>query len=721
MSNTDRKSNQETEMVASRTRQAADAVRKSGSAISNFLALFSLPMIGVYALATLSFFGTYTGLINVLQSGDNNAGTIGVVVVFLFVFVLTVFMVYSLGEMSASGKKLRERVPFLGTYIATMLFSVCFGFAFYWNLLEARQQATRDADAVLTSFDREVRIAIAGLEGAEKRLDALQAEFTERARLEAESGNQCGEVSGGGDGPRARHLRRRADEIRSIVAALRPQISGVLESSRAIQAKIEEVNEIGRASADDTDTNAREQLFREAELAGIEIATDLEALARSTSIQENAELFQQWGAEYTNEELIRTDPDTGASFQCINLAAGATLENIATDLGNLPILPTPELDTYAGPAATREAVDRFVYSVSVPLRSLVRLLDQPTEAELEAAAGERMEREEELRRQRQKLIEAGEDVDDTAGLSVGEAMEKSKRPGIRGEDSMPLILAAFIDGLLFLASFWAKPTEKFSRLGRLIKEVEGETTRPMMLVEAAEELAKDPQFARVMKFRFYHHEEPYLAIPTKAAPGYEADVRVLKAVVIAWEEGGIVTSANLGNGKIKRLLEDEGSPVVGHYEKYVAYRFHWGRFNRMALQEMLRDRSAVAPEALPVGAGAAASGTSSGGSADATNRSGVGTASATSAAPAGAATGVAANDSAPNGTNAAEPSSSEPEGDSGRNAPEDDPQLEHAKGAITPGTGEPSPDDVTKSAPPEGGLTKANGAANSQGEPKPED
>ena len=195
----------------------------------------SIPIFCLAVFVTISFIGTYTGMLQVLQSGDNSFGFLGVAGVFLFILAATIIMAYSVSEMFKSGRSFWPRVSLVVTYIVTLLISVSFGFAFYWTQLEARSQAVGDAQRYLNAFDREITVADQQLAGTLTTLATVNADFNTRAAAERASGNQCGETSGGGDGPRTRHLAARAGEINALVMALTPQIDAVRTDAAVVR------------------------------------------------------------------------------------------------------------------------------------------------------------------------------------------------------------------------------------------------------------------------------------------------------------------------------------------------------------------------------------------------------------------------------------------------------------------------------------------------------
>lgn len=346
----------------------------------------SIPVFSLAVFITISFIGTYTGMLQVLKSGDNSFGILGVVGVFLFIFATTLIMAYSVSEVFRSGRSFWPRMSLVATYIVTLLISVSFGFAFYWTQLEARLQAVGDAERFLTVFDREITVADTQLAATLTTLTTLNTNFTALSAAERASGNQCGEVSGGGDGPRTRHLAARAGEINALVMALTPQIEAVRAEAETVRGQIEQVRALGAKTASQVTPAEREQVFRSAAGAANKAGATLEALATSQSVKNYTADLRTWSAEYANPSLTRVEAGTGNRFKCYNTTIASQLNGVASDLAALPILPISDLDAYAGAAATREALDRFWYTLTGPVRGIIDGPRTQTETEREDAA-----------------------------------------------------------------------------------------------------------------------------------------------------------------------------------------------------------------------------------------------------------------------------------------------------------------------------------------------
>lgn len=586
----------------------------------------SVPMFCLAVFVTISFIGTYTGMLQVLRSGDNSFGFFGVAGVFLFIFATTVIMAYSVSEMFRSGRDFWPRVSLVATYIVTLLISVSFGFAFYWTQLEARSQAVGDAERYLTVFDREITVADSQLAGTLSTLTALNTNFNELSAQERASGNQCGELSGGGDGPRTRHLASRAGEINALVSVLTPQIASVRAEAESVRGSIENVRAMGAKPASEVSPEEREQVFRSAAASANKAGATLEALATSQSVTNYVADLRTWAGEYANPSLTRVESGSGARFKCYNPSIASQMNGVAADLAALPVLPISQLDSYAGAAATREALDRFWFTLMTPVRAVIDTPRAQTETEREEAV------------RRAAIAEAlGQRADEAAAeeMSSSEVKELVEaQEGLRRDDALPLGLAIVIDSLLFLSALWSQPTEKFAAFARMMRELRSEKERPIALVGGAHEIQRNPDFSFLRPYIFTHYDEVYLALPVAGPLAKETETQILNTLRIAWQAGKIVKRASVSSAAIQRQLEAAGSDLIermgephadnddvpdGRYEEepethaasafplrlpvrpratFVAYRFLPGAFEQMVLQAMVPDMPGGGEEPL---------------------------------------------------------------------------------------------------------------------------
>ncbi|MEO1282053.1 MAG: hypothetical protein AAFV69_09990, partial [Pseudomonadota bacterium] len=190
-------------------------------------------LIGIASLMLLAISGyaTWSGMndfiVGVSQSpaaaGRELPGGLSVTneaLVIAIVVALTFLMWLALRESFGAGRPWRERLIVFPLYVFLALWSIGFGYGFWWSLI-AGEEATRTSLSGLQEDARDAGSAVAS------RLDAVKAQLdsvvswseTQMAREES-SGGSCGVASGAGKGP----LYNSRKSVRDAVASLRDGI-----------------------------------------------------------------------------------------------------------------------------------------------------------------------------------------------------------------------------------------------------------------------------------------------------------------------------------------------------------------------------------------------------------------------------------------------------------------------------------------------------------------
>ncbi len=179
--------------------------------------LFDASALGVVTLLLLaaSFYATFRGMQDFVASraAGGGVGTTGLVV--LVVLTLTLAMYVALREMV---NPIRWRNVFIAfpLYALLALWSVGFGYGFWWSLV-AGQNATEAAlERTVTSLGETTSGLRAELAAGAALMGTAERLSEEKAQREIERGGTCGVASGAGDGP----LSRARAETRSQIAAL---------------------------------------------------------------------------------------------------------------------------------------------------------------------------------------------------------------------------------------------------------------------------------------------------------------------------------------------------------------------------------------------------------------------------------------------------------------------------------------------------------------------
>ena len=191
-------------------------------------------LIGIASLMLLliSTFSTWSGMadfiIGVSQSpaasqGREIAGGLSVtneILVAAVVIALSFLMWLALRESFGVGRTLRERLIMFPLYLFLAIWSIGFGYGFWWSLI-AGEEATRTSMAALQEDARDAANSIAArLDAVKSQLDNVVTWSDSQMAREETSGGSCGVASGAGRGP----LYNARRSVRDGVASLRDGI-----------------------------------------------------------------------------------------------------------------------------------------------------------------------------------------------------------------------------------------------------------------------------------------------------------------------------------------------------------------------------------------------------------------------------------------------------------------------------------------------------------------
>ena len=273
---------------------------KLGSVIYYILGRNTLIGIASLMLLLLSGYATWHGMhdfiVGASQSPASPTGKLSVsadVLVIGVVVALTFLMWLALREIFGAKRKLTDRIVMFVMYGFLALWSVGFGYGFWWSLISG-EEATRMGLSGLQEDARDASGAIAA------RLDAVRSQLdnvvswseTQMGREEA-SGGSCGVASGAGRGPLYNARRGVRDGVANLRdgmtrAWLEPVRRDVEELSASASAlggtTFEERQRAFEAKASEIRGKARSIAQRSNEL-GRSTAAEMRALAASVSVQ----------------------------------------------------------------------------------------------------------------------------------------------------------------------------------------------------------------------------------------------------------------------------------------------------------------------------------------------------------------------------------------------------------------------------------------------------
>ncbi|MEL7049226.1 MAG: hypothetical protein AAFO75_09760, partial [Pseudomonadota bacterium] len=277
--------------------------------------------------------------------------------VIAIVVALTFLMWLALRESFGAGRPLRERLIVFPLYLFLALWSIGFGYGFWWSLI-AGEEATRTSLAGLQEDARDAGSAVAS------RLDAVKAQLdsvvswseTQMAREEA-SGGSCGVSSGAGKGP----LYNSRKSVRDAVATLRdgiqiswlaPVEKDLAELKAAAQgltgATFEERQAAFEAKSATVRSGARRIASRSNEL-GTSTASEMRALAQVVSV-----------------------PPGKVGFSCYDPTLAQRLNGAAEQASRPVVLELRAAEFTEGPAGVANAVKNLWQNIGSNIAGAVR-------------------------------------------------------------------------------------------------------------------------------------------------------------------------------------------------------------------------------------------------------------------------------------------------------------------------------------------------------------
>ncbi|MEL6567053.1 MAG: hypothetical protein AAFQ22_01450 [Pseudomonadota bacterium] len=539
----------------------------------------------IWGFSALSFVGTFVGLRQIVRSGDVPDGAFGSfvtdAVLFILVLLATLAMVHYLRAFLR--KPFGKGALFLPVYIVLLIFSVTFGFTFYWKYMEAQRQSIDVAVERLEEFVSEIETAASGIGSTIILLDNLSTEFETLAETERTSGGTCGDSSPPGPGPRMRHRMRRAGEMDQQVERLQarfdvftpsiqelrdylPQVEELREEPSQQQPLEPETSETGEpldaATAEPTnieisDVERRERVFAEARRRAFAASAEINALAQDQSILSVSNQFRAWADEYNTRGLRRRDDPNGTVYECFSPPAANELYTASNALNNLPSVRVPTLPSFGGAAGTREAVDRMLGS----LGTLWPFGGGNRDAEARDAITSTV-----TTSTLEPSTEAG--VRNTAGAAARNGTSRNTQPTDRvveealprltPRDRFPLSVALVVDVLLFFSAI----AESFSRSQRARKleklhQFHTDELNPYHVPLLVEQLDEEGRFGLINEYRFVVDRDDFFFAPP---PSKDDNAHKIRDILRAWLASDYARQVPYDIEDLKRRLITENMP-----------------------------------------------------------------------------------------------------------------------------------------------------------------
>jgi len=285
------------------------------------------------------------------MSISNDALVVAVVVALTFLMWLT------LRESFGAKRRLRERLVTFPLYVFLAIWSIGFGYGFWWSLISG-EEATRTGLAGLQEDARDASAAVAArLDAVRGQLDNVVTWSDSQMTREETSGGSCGTPSGAGRGP----LYNARRSVRDAVTALR---DGMTKSwLEPVQADIQSLRQaaevLGGATLEERQRNFENK------------ASEIRGLARNIAARSN-----QLGRSTASEMRALADsvsqPPGKSGSSCFDPTLAERLRDAAAQAEQPAELKLREAVFNEGPAGVANAVKNLWSNIGAYTSSAFR-------------------------------------------------------------------------------------------------------------------------------------------------------------------------------------------------------------------------------------------------------------------------------------------------------------------------------------------------------------
>jgi hypothetical protein len=281
------------------------------------------------------------------------------VLVIAVVVALTFLMWLMLRETFGAKRTLRERLITFPLYLFLAVWSIGFGYGFWWSLISG-EEATRSGLSGLQEDARDASAVVAArLDAVRAQLDSVVSWSDSQMAREESSGGSCGTASGAGRGP----LYNARRSVRDQIGTLR---DGMMRSwLTPLQADVDELKQsvatLGGATVEE-----RQRTF-EAK------ASDIRGRARNIAARSN-QLGRSTAAEMRAIASTVAVPPGSSGFSCYDPTLAERLRSAAAQAEQPAELKLREAVFSEGPAGVANAVKNLWRNIGAYSTSLAAYL-----------------------------------------------------------------------------------------------------------------------------------------------------------------------------------------------------------------------------------------------------------------------------------------------------------------------------------------------------------
>jgi hypothetical protein len=273
---------------------------------------------------------------------------------------LTFLMWLALREAIGANRRWIERAVTIPLYLFLVLWSVGFGYGFWWSLI-AGEEATRAGLSSLQEDARDAGAAIAArLDAVRAQVDSVATWSDGQMSREETSGGSCGVPSGAGRGP----LYNARRSVRDSVTSLR---DGIDKSWLApVQAELDILRRAATGLDGVTGDVDRQRRFEE-------VASQVRGSARNIAARSNELGASTAGQMRALADAVSISPGQ-PGFSCFDPTLGQRLRQAADQASEPAKLQLRQAVFNEGPAGVANAVKNLWVNIGSYLASLPRYL-----------------------------------------------------------------------------------------------------------------------------------------------------------------------------------------------------------------------------------------------------------------------------------------------------------------------------------------------------------
>lgn len=339
-----------------------------GRVVDYLLGRNTLIGIASFMLLIISGYATWHGMrdfivgVSAIPSSDGSSQSSGQAVssdilVAAVVVALTFLMWLTLRETFGVGRSLRERLITFPLYVFLAIWSIGFGYGFWWSLISG-EEATRTGLAGLQEDARDASAVVAArLDAVRAQLDSVMSWSESQMAREETSGGSCGTSSGAGRGP----LYNARVSVRDAIVTMRESMTRSWLTP--VQAEIEHLRQSAAAIGGST--------IEERQRAFDQMASEIRGRARNIAARSN-QLGRSTAAEMRAlANAVAISPGS-PGFTCYDPTLAERLRQAAAQAEQPAELKLREAVFNEGPAGVANAVKNLWQNIGTYSRSLVR-------------------------------------------------------------------------------------------------------------------------------------------------------------------------------------------------------------------------------------------------------------------------------------------------------------------------------------------------------------